>query len=368
MYCADCESLDQYFFESTRFWMFLPTGESVQKALAFLSACGFENTRKAQHCLVVTVPERRIKEFLLGLYGELEPPELGKTKITTSRDDSLSLEDTGRIVTAQVLISRFNGTWLVDIIEQERYETHFQTIYEVDGDNQAHPFAFEGLLRLKDENDNYLSPAHVFRAAGDADLLFSLDLAARRSAVSHFAKAGLRGKLFINFNPSSIYDPAYCLRTTASAINALGIDASDVVFEITETHSVRNESVMKGILSFYRNSGFGVALDDIGSGYSGLNMLHKFKPDYVKIDMDLIRDLHTDPYKQVIVQHLIEIAHQNGVLVIAEGVENKEELNALRRYEPDFYQGFYFSRPVAMPANTSEERQREIDNYLRGVR
>lgn len=212
-----------------------------------------------------------------------------------------------------------------------------------------------------------MPPSHAFKLAEGSDLFFSLDLIARRSAVAHFKKSWLRGKLFINFNPSSIYDPSYCLRATASAINALGIRPEDVVFEITETTTATDESVMRGIFNFYRNAGFGVALDDIGSGWSGLNMLHKYRPDYVKIDMDLVRDLHRDPYKQTIVKHLIQLAHDNGAKVIAEGIERKEELAILQSYRADFYQGFLLAKPQFYSSTLSQEEQLQIDNTLTGI-
>ena len=93
---------------------------------------------------------------------------------------------------------------------------------------------------------------------------------------------------------------------------------------------------MRGILNFYRNAGFGVALDDIGSGWSGLNMLYKYRPDYVKIDMDL----DAEPYKQTIVKHVVQIAKDNNIKVIAEGIETQGEFEILKSYNTDFYQGF----------------------------
>jgi EAL domain-containing protein (putative c-di-GMP-specific phosphodiesterase class I) len=68
----------------------------------------------------------------------------------------------------------------------------------------------------------------------------------------------------------------------------VGLKPENIVFEITETHSIKDLSFVKGILAFYRDAGFEIALDDIGSGYSGLNLLHQLMPDYIKIDMELI--------------------------------------------------------------------------------
>lgn len=369
MYCADCEKLDNYFFSTTWFWLFFPTSESTAKAIAFLGQGGHEAAQKEEHCLVVKVQRNQTKTFLFGLFGELEPPELANTKITTTASEQTpSISDMGRIVSANVLVNRFNSSWLVDSIEQQRFETHFQSIVQLDTNGNTLAFGQEGLFRMRDENHIIVPPSHVFQLAEHADLLFSLDLVARRSAVSHYAKSKLQGKLFINFNPTSIYDPSYCLRATVSAIHSLGIKPENVVFEITETQKVTDESVMKGILNFYRNAGFKVALDDIGSGWSGLNMLHRFRPDYVKIDMDLVRNLHQDSYKQAIVKYLIQIAHENGIQVISEGIENREELAVLRELRSDYFQGFYFDRPHLHDFACSEQEQADIDRTLSGVK
>lgn len=368
MYCADCEEIESYFYNTTHFWLFFPTGESMSKGIVY---CGTENYSAIQHnenCLEVVVEKDQIQTFLISLFGEFQGPELAKTKITTTEGSSIDLAAIAKVVPADVLINRFNSRWLVDSLEQNRYESHYQPIVEIDRSGSIVPIGQESLFRVKDEHGNNVPPQHAFTLAEHSDLLFSLDLVARRSAVSHYIKAGLTGKLFINFNPSSIYDPSYCLRATTSAINELGINPSDVVFEITETHEIKNKSLMKGLLNFYRNAGFQVALDDIGSGYAGLNMLHTYQPDYVKIDMELIRGLDKNDYKRSIVKQLIEIANSNRTKVIAEGIETEEEFAVLKDLGADYYQGYYFSKPKKVDFVCSPEQAAKVDEVLGGIK
>ena len=178
-------------------------------------------------------------------------------------------------------------------------------------------------------------------------MLFQLDLAARCSAVDCAHEQGLGGdkKLFINFNPSSIYDPSYCLRETTKYIADLGIRPEQIVFEVVESHHVENKDHLRGILTFYRQAGFDVALDDVGSGYSGLNLMRDLKPSYVKIDMDLIRNVDKDDYRQNIVSNLISMTHANAGKVICEGIETQEELDWLQNNGADLMQGFLLARP-----------------------
>ena len=367
MYCADCEAIDSYFYDSTHFWLFFPTAESMTKAIVYCGTEHFSATQHSAKCLEVIVTKDRLQNFLISLFGEFQGPELAKTKITTTESTELDLDAVSKVLPADVLINRFNSRWLVDSIEKNCFESHYQAIVEVDKNGEINPIGQEALFRIKDELGNNVPPDHAFSLAEHSDLLFSLDLVARRSAVSHYIKAGLAGKLFINFNPSSIYDPSYCLRATTSAINELGIHPSNVVFEITETHQIKNQSLMKGLLNFYRNAGFQVAIDDIGSGYAGLNMLHTYQPDYVKIDMELVRGLDTNYYKRSIVKHLIEIANSNSTKVIAEGIETEQEFSVLRELGADYYQGYYFAKPKFQKFTCSQELEAKVDSILGGI-
>ena len=247
---------------------------------------------------------------------------------------------------ADVFVNRVKGAWLVEALEAESYDTWYQPIVHADAQADAPPFALEGLFRMRDASGNNIPPGYVFQLAEHAGLLFSLDIAARASAVSRAAKSGYKGQLFVNFNPSSIYDPAYCLRTTASTISNLGLKPGDITFELTETHRIQDKDHLKGILAFYRQAGFKVALDDIGSGWSGLNLLHEVRPDFVKIDMDLVRDIDRDPLKQSIVGHLISISREHNIAVIAEGIETESEAKVLREAGADYLQGYLFARPA----------------------
>lgn len=365
MWCAECEAIDKYFFDQTTFWLFLPTVDSFGKVATFCGAKSLDAQQCSSYCIQVTVPESRLDEFMVGLFGSMEAVELRGTKVTTTKDGSQpDIEAMGRVVTADVLINRYKGRWIVEAVESEQFETWFQPIVSAKESDSSSIFAHEGLFRIRDKDGSIIPPGLAFSIAESSDLLFSLDLVARRSAVEYAAKARLNSKIFVNFNPSSVYDPAYCLRSTASAISQLGLSPDDIVFEITETHRVTDINHLKGILAFYRNAGFGVALDDIGSGWSGLNLLEAVRPDYVKIDMDLVRDVHANTYKQNIVENLIRIARANGVRVISEGVEIEEEAQWLKGAGTDFMQGYLFGKPELKDTVVSNSKERDIESSV----
>ena len=350
--CVDCETIDDLVFETTHMWLHVPTGEAVAKLLTLCARRALNVERVSERCLALALRREEIEGFATALMGALTGQELVHIRLLTAPVPSMSAADMGRLVSADVFINRVKGQWIIESIQSQTFQTWFQPI--VHAADPARTFGAEALFRLRDAAGNLIPPGYVFRVAEAADLLFSVDLVARANAVETAAKAGFRDKIFINFNPSSVYDPSYCLRTTASVVAELGLDTSDIVFEITETERIADIDHLKGILTFYRRAGFQVALDDIGSGWSGLNTLHTFNPDYVKIDMELVRDVHRDSFKRSIVRHLVSIAKEQDIKVIGEGIEAAAEAETLREMGVDYLQGYHFARPAPLTGATSD--------------
>ena len=345
MRCEDCERIENHLFETTHIWISLPTSESFGKIAAFCGSNGFVARQFNSRGIMVTLARSEVQRFGTALFGEAGQVELAAAKLVTTPSPSMTEEHLSRVMTADEFVSRLQAGWIIDAIENETYESHYQPIVTARGKLQGEVFAHEALFRMSDNNGRIIPPAHLFTLAEKSNLLFNIDLIARRVAVETAAKANLKGKIFINFNPSSIYDPSYCLRTTAADINEMGLSPENIVFEMTETHQAVDKAHLKGILAFYRSAGFGVALDDIGSGYSSLTMLENVRPDYAKIDMDLIRNIHGDDYKKVIVRNIVQIAVDNGIETVAEGIETQEEAACLQDMGVDYMQGYLFGKP-----------------------
>jgi EAL domain-containing protein (putative c-di-GMP-specific phosphodiesterase class I) len=209
-------------------------------------------------------------------------------------------------------------------------------------------FAFEALLRT--HSDAALStPDEIFKIARDTDLLPHTDLAARRTIIARAAELGLTQRIFINFCPSSIYDPKSCLRSTIEALDAAGIAHDRVVFEVVEIDEVGDPGYLLDILRYYRQAGFKVALDDLGSGFASLNLLHQLRPDFVKLDIALVAGIESDPFKAMLAAKIIEAARELDMTVIAEGIETAGELRWLQDHGAQLVQGFYLARPAERP-------------------
>lgn len=349
MDCVDCERVDRLSDGLNSLWFGMPSGESLARLQALCLSQGLTAVAVGSDGLRVDLPRSAADRFCTALYGTLTGVELAGARVVTTDGRAPGAADLSRVMAVDVFVNRAKADWLIEAIDAGRYTTWFQPIVTAKDPDPGRPFAREGLFRLTDRNGTMVPPGHVFSVAQDSNLLFRLDLVARRSAAEAAAAAGIRGKVFVNFNPSSVYDPSYCLRTTAAAIEELGLRPEDVVFELTETHRVQDRAHLKGILAFYRQAGFGVALDDVGAGWSGLTLMHEIWPDYVKVDMDLVRGIDADPFKQTIVHHLLSMARKHGIKTIAEGIETAAEAAWVTAEGVDYLQGFLFGRPAPLP-------------------
>jgi EAL domain-containing protein (putative c-di-GMP-specific phosphodiesterase class I) len=151
----------------------------------------------------------------------------------------------------------------------------------------------------------------------------------------------LEGKplIFVNLHGNELLDGELYTRA-----NALWERAARVVFELTE--HVRVEG-MERRLRTLRNSGFRVAIDDLGAGYAALNQLVALDPDFAKIDMSLVRDVDRDPSKRMLVSSLVSVCGKLGVALVCEGVETEREARCLIGIGADLQQGYYYSEPRA---------------------
>jgi EAL domain-containing protein (putative c-di-GMP-specific phosphodiesterase class I) len=124
------------------------------------------------------------------------------------------------------------------------------------------------------------------------------------------------------------------------------------MFEFTENERMTNPAHVENIVRAYKALGFWTALDDFGAGYAGLSLLARLQPNLIKIDMELLRDIHLSHPKQVIVSAVAAIARELEITVLAEGVESEAELTTLRAAGITLFQGYYFAKPGFMSLPT----------------
>lgn len=191
-------------------------------------------------------------------------------------------------------------------------------------------------------------PASTILGGVTAADRYGFDQACRTSAIAEAARLGLGdtgAMLSINFLPNAVYEPRNCIRATLRAAERVGFPLTSLMFEVTEGEEVRNVPHLQTIISAYKEMGFTVAIDDFGAGHAGLSLLADFQPDIVKLDMGLVRGIHLNRSRQVLVKATLGACGDLGIRVVAEGVEVVEEYETLRGLGIGLFQGYLFARP-----------------------
>lgn len=349
--CARCEALPVKIEGEGRLYLWLPLGHSSGKIVKYFERTtggGRCQALNGRQCVIEVENGEDLRELTATIVKMLTGEEIKDSRaLFVEGNREPQFEDFARLIPLRQFAAVTKADWLVEMLTEERVTAHFQPI--VRASDTSHVFAQEALLRGVERDGSLVSPGLILDLCRDADLLFQVDLLARRTAVREAGRHRIDSHLFINFNPSAIYDPTFCLRSTVRAISEANLKPENIVFEVTESDRSADSNHLKRILEFYREAGFGVALDDLGAGYSSLNLVHQLRPDYIKLDMELIRGVHQDRCKAVIAEKILEIAQALQIKTVAEGIETEEELDWVRLRGADFVQGYLIAKPSAEP-------------------
>ncbi len=198
--------------------------------------------------------------------------------------------------------------------------------------------AYEALVRP--QHDCFAHPGELFQAAEQSGHMRALNRILRLLCVEPLTELDNSKRLFINLHPTDLFDPVLL-----AGEPALLSQAHRIVFEVTEVAEIRSFDKARESLQVLRERGFGVAVDDFGAGYSGLNNLALLNPDFVKLDMALVREVDKNPRLARLVSHIIDYTRDEKIRVIAEGVETESEYQAVKELGVELIQGYYFARP-----------------------
>ena len=205
------------------------------------------------------------------------------------------------------------------------------------------PFAYEALVR----GGSGEGAAEVL-ARVTPDNRYAFDQQCRVAAIEGAVAAGILdtgAKLSINFLPNAVYSPLACIQLTLKTARATGLPTDRLIFEFTENEEMADTAHVQTIVESYRAMGFGTAIDDFGAGHAGLGLLAKFQTDYIKLDMELIRDIDASLPRRMIVEGVVRIAASLDITLIAEGIETVAEYETLRSLGVRYIQGYLLARP-----------------------
>jgi len=229
-----------------------------------------------------------------------------------------------------------------DIVLPFEFKMAFQPIVDV---ANHRVWGYEALVR----GVNGESAFSILSQLSD-ETRYRFDQSARVMAIETAGRlfAGRDLRLSINFMPNAVYEPSACIQKSLAAAKRAGVPHRNLTFEFTENERMDDVAHVRRIVEAYRRLGFWTALDDFGAGYAGLGLLCQLQPDLIKIDMELLRDIHLSRAKQVIVAGIVGIARALDIEVLGEGVESDQELTVLRAAGISLFQGYHFAKPALM--------------------
>lgn len=228
-----------------------------------------------------------------------------------------------------------------EIIKNKAVKAVFQPIVSL---KNGSVFAYEAFSRIT-LNSCCFSISEAFDIAREMKCLWKFEFLCRTISIKRAADKPQNAKLFLNLDPDILCDPEFGSGITIEKLKKDDISYGDIVFEAAESWSESNMALYKSALINYRDQGYGIAVTNVCSGYSGINRLLEVNPQYIKIDAGIIHDIENDNMKRSFVSALAQFAGDIGIPLIAQGVESYEQLRVLVQLKIGYAQGFYFARP-----------------------
>ncbi len=308
---------------------------------------------------LLAMDSTRVEEFVALAHGALSSVEAAEVRcVVLSSHDLLDVAVLSQALTAPTLQAagaRVANADLLPLFADEAGCFHcvYQPIVTLP---ERNPVGVEALLRARTPDGRLVTPDELFPAAEAAGWTHLIDRIGRTTALR--GAAGWlppEQLLFINFILTSIYRPEVCLRTTELAARESNIRLDQIVFEVTEGHQVRDVDHLEEVFDYYRSHDCKVALDDLGAGYSSLNLLVRLRPDIVKLDKDLVQAL-PEATSRAVVAAIVDMTHSYGGQVLAECVETEDQAEAATDLGVDLGQGWLFGRPQRHTRPPSQTR------------
>ena len=258
-----------------------------------------------------------------------------------------------------VTVAPDRATALDVVLTEGDLTCHYQPIWHL---RSGDLLAVEALARVPGEH-GFAGPSQAFDVAERSGRVHELDTLCVRRALEGAKDLPPGASLFVNVAPQTLDRDADGDTWLADAVRSSKLDPSRVVIEVTERVGAATETVLRSI-EHLRAAGLRIALDDVGVGNSGLEMLRRARPDFVKIDRTVVTESRTDPGARAVLAAIAAFASESGAYVIAEGIENDELLELVRESEGalgvrgpriDGAQGYRLGRPAARMPDAQRE-------------
>jgi len=301
---------------------------------------------RARRLLVETNAEKFLEnlEERLGLLSDrvrVAPEDPGQTKW-----DAL-----GNLTTLSRARSELRSLWLADLLRSGDFYTKFQPIADLE---TGRAVGYEGLLRARAESASRPS-AEMFPAARALRLERPFEALSWLCVVEAAGRLSAGTRLFLNVNPRLLAEKPDELETLWRALDDAGVAASRVVLDLVEVESVENLEGLARAVAEAREHDVVVALDDMTSPYKAIKLCESFRPEWAKVDWEITRGVARDPRRRAILRFFGRLSKHFSFGLIAEGVENREDLEVCADAGVVAAQGYFVGRPAPDPPAPNPE-------------
>jgi EAL domain-containing protein (putative c-di-GMP-specific phosphodiesterase class I) len=231
---------------------------------------------------------------------------------------------------------------LQQVLNRGAVEVAFQPVVQLE-DGLVR--GYEALARF--DRDHFASPVQAFAAANAAGLGVALELLAVQRAFGRLDDMPAGAWLSVNLSVEAMLTPVVTATLLAHAHRGITV-------ELTEHTQVSDYVALTEVTDRLRAAGIGIAVDDAGAGYASLSHVLQLRPDIIKLDITLVRDIDTDPVRTALARALASFAHDTGAQLIAEGIETYAEHEKLRSLGVELGQGYFMARPGPLPSRHIE--------------
>lgn len=238
---------------------------------------------------------------------------------------------------------------LVSALNENRLVLFYQPILNLSSNHISH---CECLVRMLDDEGQFIAPAKFLGIASESGLLPKLDYSVIEKAMrqqSLWEESGITTSLSINVTAPTLEQADFKQRIE-ELLHLTGANPHRLIFEIVETDAISNLGVTHDLLHHFKSIGAKIAFDDFGIGFTSFEYVRELPVDYIKIDQSFIRFIHEREQDRVLVKSMVEMCHSLGKKVIVEGVENRAALDIVRDIGVEYIQGYYICRPMPISA------------------
>ncbi|SHM96451.1 EAL domain-containing protein [Gracilibacillus kekensis] len=246
-----------------------------------------------------------------------------------------------------------------DLIDNEKFEHHFQALYDL---HTLSPIGYEALLRT----NLFKNPEILFEKASHTDRFFELEIRSVKKALysydSILTSPSDNKKILINVFPTNLADQRFA-EILNHTLHETKITPDQVIIEINESEIIQNVDYFSDSVQELKNQGYLIAIDDVGKGVSSLQAIVELQPDFVKMDRYFAKHLAQSNRKQEMVRSIVTYCLNTNTKFVLEGIEIPEDLEMAKKIGVSIVQGFLLARPEPLEViKKYEEDHRMTEN------